>query len=69
MVERGERRVDQRRADAARPQLRAQARRTVAAGRARGRPVVGERGVVEIASRGEIGDDFGGHGRRRAAPA
>src|SRR6266852_2761089 len=52
-----------------RPQLRAQARGAVAARRASGDPVAGEGRVVEMATRGEIGEDLGGDRRRRTAPA
>ena len=67
--ERAERSVDQRRGDAARAQLCAQARGAVAARRARLHPVTGEGGVVQVAARGQIRDDVGGDiGRRAAAP-
>ncbi len=65
----GERRVDQGPGDPTRPQLRAQARGAVAARRASGDPVAGEGSVVEIATRGEIGEDLGGDRRRCTAPA
>ena len=65
----GERRVDQGPGDPTRPQLRAQARGAVAARGASGDPVAGEGSVVEIATRGEIGEDLGGDRRRRTAPA
>lgn len=62
-------RLDERRADPARPELGAQARRAIAARGARGNPVAGERFVVEIAARGQVGDDRVGDVGRRAAPA
>jgi len=65
----GQRRVDQRRLDAPRPELGAKPRGPVAARRARGDPVAGERFVVEVAARGEIGDDLVRDIRGRAAPA
>jgi hypothetical protein len=65
----GQRRVDQGPGDRTRPQLRAQARGAVAPRGASGDPVAGEGSVVEIATRGEIGDDLGGDRRRRTAPA
>jgi hypothetical protein len=69
VLARGQRRVDERRRDSARPELGAQPGRAVAPGRARGDPLLGERRVVEIAAGGEIGDDLAGNRRRRAAPA
>lgn len=67
----GQRRVDQGRGDAARAKLGAQARGAVAARRARGHPLAGERGVVEIAAGDEIGEHVGRHvgGRPAAAQA
>src|SRR5213593_2797238 len=68
VVHGGQRRLDQRGRDAARPELRAQARRSVAARGAGGDPVAGEGLVVEIAAGGEVGDHVVGDGRGRAAP-
>ena len=65
----GQRRVDQRRSNAPRPELGAEPRGPVAARRARGDPVAGERFVVEVAARGEIGDDLVRDIRGRAATA
>ena len=65
----GERRVDQGPGDSTRPQLRAQARGAVAACRASSDPVAGEGSVVEVATRGEIGEDLGGDRRRRKRTA
>ena len=62
-------RLDERRTDAARPELGAQARRAVAARGARRNPVPGERFVVEIAARGQVGDDRVGDVGGRPAPA
>ena len=67
----GQGRVDQGRGDAARAKLGAQARGAVAARRACGHPVPGERGVIEVAAGDEIGQHFGGDvgGRPAAAQA
>ena len=64
-----QRRLDQCRGHSPRPELRAQARGAVAARRAGGDPVASEGRVVEVTPGDEIGDDFLGDGRRRAAPA
>ena len=69
VVASGQRGLDQRSRDAARQELRAQARRAVAARGAGGDPVAGEGGVVEITAGGEVGDDVGGDIRGRAAPS
>src|SRR5262249_44247863 len=69
VVAAGPRGRDQRSANAARPELRAQARRAVAARATGGDPVAGEGRVVEIAAGGEVGDHVVGDGRRRAAPS
>src|SRR5215831_968453 len=61
VVASGQRGLDQRSRDAARQELRAQARRAVAARGAGGDPVAGEGG--------EVGDDVGGDVRGRAAPS
>jgi len=55
----GQRRVDQGGGDPARAKLGAQAPGAVAARRARGHPVAGECGVVEIAAGDQIGEHFG----------
>ena len=65
----GQGRVDQGRGDPARHELGAQAGGAVAARSARGDPVAGERGVVEIAAGDEIGEHGGRDVRGRPAPA
>jgi hypothetical protein len=62
-------RLDEGRADTARPELGAQARRAVAACGARRNPVPGERFVVEVAARDQVGDDRVGNVGGRPAPA
>jgi hypothetical protein len=64
-----ERCFDERRVDPARPELGAQPRRAIAARGARRHPVAGERFVIQIAARGQVGDDRVGDVRRRPAPA
>ena len=61
--------LDERRADAARPELGAQARRSVAARGAHRDPMARKRFVVEIAPRRQVGDDRIGDVRGRPAPA
>ncbi len=63
---RGQGRLDQRRRDTARPELRAQARRPIPSLGAGGDPVAGEGLVVEIATGAKVGDHVVGDGRGRA---
>src|SRR5262249_52546259 len=77
VVASGQRGLDQRSRDAARQELRAQARRAVAARGAGGDPVAGEGGGGGGYAGGggggerggEVGDDVGGDIRGRAAPS
>jgi len=62
-----QRRVDERRRDAARAELGAEARRTVATGRPSFHPLAREGGIVQVAAPGEVGDHLSGYGRRSAA--
>ena len=62
-----QRRVDERRGDAARAKLGGETRRTVAAGRAGFDPLAREGTVVHVAARGEVDDHGGGHVVRRTA--
>src|SRR5262245_66570701 len=69
VVASGQRGLDQRSRDAARQELRAQARRAVAARGAGGDPVAGGGGGVEISGGGEGGGDGGGGARGVGARA
>jgi len=67
-VERAERRGHERRRHAAGVEIRGEPRGTVATRGARLHEVARERRVVDVAARGEIGDDGFGNLARRAAP-
>src|SRR5213078_3876854 len=62
----GQRRIDEPRGDAARAELGAEARRTIATGRAGFDPLACEDAVVYVAAPGKVDDHGGGHVRRRA---
>lgn len=68
-IELGQRFVDQRAVHAARAELQPQARGPVAARRAGHHPLPRERGVVQVATRAEVGDDRRRDVFRRAPPA